>query len=479
MKFARLFLLPALILPLTSCNFLSRDTVSSQDCTVPTIPAGFTRIFIGLPTHGGQQSGTSAGDPLDGSTAEKFDTILRTIAEGQQPTWGTQKNIPAENLIVCIQSGTFQTNGQHDWVIAQGHTLGAALGFTVEKNWKIHGNGVNQTKLQLASYLPEQFIDNNGTSFNGGHNVVFGTHSDDASGVEISDLTIDANHDQMTAMNGPLLNLAAIALRSTAGHFWIHNLNVIGAANDAGFINIVYEDFAVKISGSNPAHPDVSTGNLIEKLNVSNPGKPVTSDSPPGGKMDGVVITGAIAEVRNNTVDSYFIGYGGWNMDHVNFHDNVTTNTFYGFNADALSNFNVTVASNQFIHPMRYGIVIGGPSVQQTFANWNVNKNTITLNTPGTLGLSLGGQVQNSSFTGNTIQADNGSAKNLLAILSFSESSSVSNSGNIFQDNHIDHALNIDFSHDPNFNTNCRYLNRDLQNNPLPSFPDNRSSQCN
>lgn len=135
MKFVRLLLLPAMILALVSCKPLVPE-VTSQDCAVSTVPADFTRIYIGAPARGGQQSGASASDPLDGSSADKFDTILRTIAEGQRPTWGTQKNIAPQNLIVCLESGTFQTNGQLDWVIDLGHTQGGSHGFTVEKTGK-------------------------------------------------------------------------------------------------------------------------------------------------------------------------------------------------------------------------------------------------------------------------------------------------------------------------------------------------------
>src|SRR5579864_7233112 len=91
----------ALVLALASCKPLSSPEELSQDCTVAAAPANFTRIFIGTPAHGGTQSGASAKDPLDGTTAQKFDTILRTIAEGEHPTWGAQRNIAPENLIVC------------------------------------------------------------------------------------------------------------------------------------------------------------------------------------------------------------------------------------------------------------------------------------------------------------------------------------------------------------------------------------------
>ena len=478
MKFARFSLPSALILALASCIPLDPEVIS-QDCAVPVVPANFTRIFIGSPARGGQQAGTSADDPLDGTSADKFDTILRTIAEGQQPTWGTQKNIPQENLIVCLASGTFQTNGQSDWIIDVGHTKGAPRGFTVERNWKIHGRGVNHTKLQLASYVEDQYVDDQGASFTGGSNVVIGAHSDNASGVELSNMTIDANHDQLTFPGGAPLNLEGVVLRSIAGKHWIHDINVIGASGDLGFKNIIYESFALQIWGSAPvANSNQSTGNLIEKVNVTKPGRPMTNSSPPGGSMDGIVVNNAATEIRNNVVEGYYIAYGGWNMNEVWFHDNISRNTAYGFNADAFTNVGVTLQSNQFIHPTKYGIIIGGAGAAQTFSDWHVLNNTVTLHASGTIALGIRGQVQNSSFTDNTIQPDGGTAHNLTAILSFPSANGVANFSNNFQDNHIDGSMHVDFSQDPNFNTNCRFQNRDLQGRPIPSFPDNSGRQC-
>jgi hypothetical protein len=477
MKFPLFVFLPAFILTLVSCKPLTQE-VTSQDCTVPAVPTDFTRIFIGAPARGGQQSGTSAKDPLDGTTADKFDTILRTIAQGERPTWGTQKNIAPENLIVCMASGTFQTNGGYDGG-TDGQRQGNHLGFTVEKNWKIHGRGTNHTILRLANYVPGQFVDRDGSAFNGGRNIVITTHSVESSGVEVSDLTIDANHDQLTAPGGPALNLAAIVLRSEQGNHWIHNVNVIGASGDAGFRNVLYEAFAVQIWGNSlTLDPHESTGSLIEKVTVTKPGLPMTSGSPPGGAMDGIVVNTAMAEVRNNVVEGYLIAYGGWAMENVWFHDNVARDSYYGFNADSLTNNGVILQSNQFIHPVLYGMVIGGGGTSNTFSNWSVLNNSVQMNTTDSIGIVLQGQVQNSVFTGNMIQSDGGAAHNLSAIFSYSAKSGLSNFNNVFQDNHIDKSMRIDFSQDPNFNNNCRFQNRDLQGLVRQDFPDNSSSKC-
>jgi hypothetical protein len=467
----------ALALAMASCKPLSSPEVISQDCTVAAAPANFTRIFIGTPAHGGSQSGTSAKDPLDGTTAQKFDTILRSIAEGERPTWGTQKNIAPENLIVCLASGTFQTEGQYDTVFQFGYPTAVRRGFTVEKNWKIHGSGMSHTTLQLASFVPDNFVDSKGVPFIGGRNVVLETRSESASGVEVSDLTIDANHDKLSGTAGLPLDLGGIVLRSKEGGHWIHDVKVIGAAGDAGFRSLAYETFAVQIWG-NTVDPHVSSGNLIENITVTQPGRPVFTDSPPGGEMDGIVFNNAMGEVRNSVVEGYFIALGGWNIDHVSIHDNIIRETHYGFNADSFSNNNITLQANQFIHPHEYGIIMGGGFPGATFANWNVVGNTITLNATNSSGIGIQGEVQNSTFAGNTIQTDSASAHNMSGLWSFSRVPEAANVNNVFQDNHIDKALAVDFSRDPNFNTNCRNKNRDLQGNVRQDFPDNSSSAC-
>ncbi len=476
MKFARFVLPPALFWALVSCKPLDDPEVVSQDCTVAAAPADFTRIFIGVPERGGQQSGTSAKDPLDGTSADKFDTILRTISEGQHPSWGAQKNIAPENLIVCLTSGTLQTNGQYDWVSGFGRTHGSTLGFTAGKNWKIHGRGPGKTKLQLASYLPDQFV-LNGSPISGGRNVVIGTRSVDSSGIEISDLTVDANHDHLTAPGGLPLNLEGIVLRSQHGGHWIHNVNVIGGSGDVGFISVLFETFAVHIWGdADPPDPNQNTGTIIENVNISAPGRPVVHNSPPGGAMDGIVINNAVAEVRNNVVEGCLIAYGGWAMGNVWFHDNISRDSYYGFNADSFTNNGVVLQSNQFIRPS-YGVVIGGGGPSVAFSNWSLLNNTIQLGNSGAIAIVLRGQVQNSIFSDNTITSA-GSGQKLKAIWSYAAVGGVANLNNVFQNNHIDKAITMDFSQDPNFNTNCRYLNRDLQGHSRQDFPDNSSAKC-
>jgi len=412
-------------------------------------------------------------DPLDGTTADKFDTILRTIAEGQHPTWGTQSQIAPQNLIVCIDSGVFQTSGQYDWLIDAGHTKSAVnTGFTVEKNWRIHGHGANRTALKLIDLITDQFVASDGTAFPGGHNIVIGTHSLDASGIEISDLAIDANHDELNKSTGLALNLSAIVLRSTGGGHWIHDVKLVGASGDLGDMTPALENFPVLIWGdSENGAPSESRGNLVEKTTLEKPGKRVGHGRSPGGS--GIGVANASAEVRNNLVQGYEIGYGGWSLREVWFHDNVAKDTGYGFNVDSFDNLGVLLESNQIIHPVAYGIVIGGSHPEQRFSGWRVLNNTIELSSPDTIGIVLQGQVKGATFSGNKVFTDDPNPKGTIAIWSYSSGNGVINGGNIYQDNQFDRALAMDFSADPDFDTNCRIGNRDLQDRPLADFPDN------
>ncbi len=175
-------------------------------------------------------------------------------------------------LMVCLGPGTFQTKGSYDFMILRPHT--AQQGFTVGRGWKIHGRGPAQTILQLADYLPITDPKNpQNMPVGTGWNTVISTNSDGASGVEISDLTLDANYPSLKSLarkNGTkALNLEAIHLRSDLGGHWIHNVNVINAAGEIGGLNPAYETFPVWIVSVQKAPPSANHGNIIEHVTMS------------------------------------------------------------------------------------------------------------------------------------------------------------------------------------------------------------------
>jgi len=377
----------------------------STDCTIKKLPQGFSRIFIAAspkpiaskPTpskpsanhasaavdQGG--SGT-ASDPYDGSTAEKFDGILRSRSEANQ-----------QNLIVCIGPGTFQTEGTYDFIVNVAHKT--ARGFTLNKNWKIHGAGIDKTILKLVSFFPNP----PGVARNTGAGVVFSTHDDSASGIEISDLSIDDNYPELkaTAQQQGIgaLNLDAIHLRSDQGGHWIHRINV---SHSSGEIN---ETFPVWIFSVTTKSPYLNTGNIIEYVNISGWG---------GGKCTAIAVAAAIADVRNNAVDGYQIGYGGWSMGKMAFHDNVATNTAYGFNIDSLENDGVQIRNNRIVHPREYGIVVGGGG---HYSNFEITGNTIQINMKSVPAVLFQGNVTNARIEGNTFIADPPAGQNLRTIV--------------------------------------------------------------
>lgn len=447
-----------------------------DDCQANTVlPAGFTRVFIAA--HGSKDgSGKAASDPRDGSTADKFDGILRCFAEGcsssSHPTGGTNKT---DNLIVCMSPGTFQTKGTYDFTVNVPHK--SAEGFTIGKGWKIHGAGKNKTTVQLSAYLPAAAAGNPrqlpATSATG---LVFSTYSDDASDIEISDLTVDANYPGVKAQAAregiKALNLEAIHLRSDRGHNWIHDVNVVHTSGEIGSINEKWETFPVWIySVKANSTPKDNNGNVIERVSMSDYS---------GGQCTAIAVANAQADVRNNRVEGYQIGYGGWTLSPVSFHDNVAIGTEYGFNIDSLVNNDVHIEHNQIIHPTKYGIVVGGAG---TYNHFTIKDNTIEMDASGAIGLVFQGNVTNTVVAGNNfLWRPSGTLQGFVgatAIRNFSNGRSAgANRDNNYQGNKISAKLNISFKGPSKISDNCVWGNRDENGRALRDFVDNRKNGC-
>lgn len=418
-------------------------------------------MFIAL-RGGADGTGNSADDARDGSTVEGFDTVLRCYAEG----CGAPKTA---NLIVCLGPGTFQTMGAFDVSVGKRHLT--PRGFTLGNGWKVHGQGVGVTILQLSAYLPSSDPANlQGLPPGTGSNVVLSTASTNASGVEISDLTIDANYPALKAQADSdglfALNLEAIHLWSAQGHNWVHNVAVINTAGEIGEIDERFETFAVMInSGTTTNPPSASSGNIIENVVLSDFG---------GGACTAITLGDSVGEVRNNVVNGYQIGYGGWSLGTSNFHDNVAQDTEYGFNVDSLVNDGVTIAANT-ITAGKYGMVIGGGL---EFRNLTISSNVIQVNNPGWFGILLQGSVTNSIVSGNKIIAGPNAAGS-TAILNFiNGGQGVANGNNVFQGNQIDSKLNVVFQAPSLRTLNCAFGNHDEKGNPRGDLPDTASVPC-
>ncbi|MGD0179735.1 MAG: hypothetical protein ABSC15_07970 [Terriglobales bacterium] len=380
--------------PNTAIASLSQSDFRSQDCS-GSVPTGYTRIFVA--DRGDGKPGTgSASDPFDGSSAEKFDTLLRGKSEGG-----------ITNLVVCIGPGTFQTEGSGDYVQGQGHVYPShPVGFTVNKGWKIHGAEIDRTTLRLISMYT---YPSNGKFLEG---IVIGTYNFDSSGVEVSDITLDDNYPSLKPRYKAPMELVAVILRSNLGHQWVHNIRVMNASGEGP------EDFTIGISS--PTTNAANEGNLVEY---------VTMDHWYGGLCTAIAIAGGSGEVRHNTVTGYQIAYGGWSMLNVNFHDNTAMETGYGFNVDSLQNSKITIAFNNIVRPKLYGIVVGGNG---DFTDFSIHDNTIQAGPTTVYGLVFQGNVRGSHVLRNKIVSErpNG-APNVIGLFE----KNAKNINNVFQEN--------------------------------------------
>jgi len=305
-----------------------------------------------------------------------------------------------------------------------------------------------------------------------GMNTVFSTNSDDASGVEISDLTVDGNFPELKSyarQNGiKALNLEGIHLRSNQGGHWIHNVKVVHAAGEVGGLNPRYETFPVWIFSVRPgSSPADNNGNIIEN---------VTMTDFHGGLCTAIAVANAVATVRNNVVDGYQIGYGGWAMGPVVFRDNTAINTEYGFNIDILANNGVRIESTKIIHPRKYGLVIGGGG---TYADFQIVNNTIQLDKADAIGLVFQGNVTRAVFSGNKILSDNSAGARATAITNLTHDKSAgANHDNVYESNTITATLKVVFRGPSEKTQNCFHNNKDDKSNPHKNLPDNRQGPC-
>jgi|HubBroStandDraft_2_1064218.scaffolds.fasta_scaffold27876_3 hypothetical protein len=377
-------------------NTVSQSDFASKDCS-GSVPTGYTRIFVAYRSDG-KPGGGSPSDPFDGSTADKFDTILRSRSESA-----------VHQLIVCIGPGTFQTEGDHDYVLGKGHLdKSHPAGFTVNDGWRVHGAAVDRTTLRLIDLFTDP---STGKYLKG---ILISINDPGSAGVEISDLTLDDNYPALKPRYRTPIELMAILLRSNRGHEWVHDIRVTNASGE------IAEAFIIEISSFGP--PSQSQGNLVEN---------VTMDHWAGGRCTAITIVNSGAEVRNNTVTGYQVGYGGWTMSNVNFHDNKAIETPYGFNIDSYQNTGIIIAHNQIVHPLLYGFVVGGNG---NFSNFSITDNTVTVGPKTLYGLVFQGNVRGARVLRNKIIADpSTSASNALGFLE----KNAQNVNNIFQENII------------------------------------------
>jgi hypothetical protein len=445
---------------------------SASDCSAQTksLPRGTARVYIAL-RSGKDGSGDSMADARDGSTVTAFDTVLRCYSEGCTDPKNPKKSVAkTENLTVCLGPGTFSTLGAYDYLINIPHTNPA--GFTMGKGWKIHGAGKEKTVVKLSDYLAITDPKNlQNMPVNSGIGLVFGTNSDSASGIEISDLTIDGNYPELKSRARQrgvrALTLEVIHLRSDMGGHRIHDVNVVNAAAEIGAISPRWEAFPIWILSVDRSKPGQDRDNIIENVSMKQSVCLVCT---------AICVANATAEVKNNVVEGFQIAYGGWDLAGGSFHDNTAINTEFGFNIDSLVNNRVTIERNKIIHPRKYGFVVGGGG---TFADFKYLDNKVQVDKSGVIAFVLRGNVTRAVISGNKVLADNSSGAGSTAFKIYSASRDAGpNKDNIYQSNQIAAGTSLVFRAPSQKTQNCFFDNRDERGNPRKDLPDNHSGPC-
>jgi hypothetical protein len=450
-------------------------TISSE-CTAPSVSN--PRIYIGVTGPFGSPVNNSAAQPLNGSTPDLFDAILRVKSES-----GVQ------NLIVCLQSGTFKTNGAGDFdffdtptVHGPHHTNPLSpTGFSVNTNWHIHGQGINgpsATTVQLQDALQNPLdwslphpLDPNSPPTSG-LEIVFLNHNFDVSGVEISDLIIDDNYQFVKGKHSSIpLNLLAVYLNTTQGNHHLHHLNVINTSGEVAVPNETFEGFPIFVLSFN-ASPTLNTGNLIEYVLMSDDQQNARCSGVTNasnvilGHCTGISIDNAAAEVRYNVVDGVENGIGGFLMPLVWFHDNFAfNNQGNGYITDSLNNRDVLIQYNEVRNPGMHGILVGG---FQSYNDFQLQYNTVYLDRDRTTGILLHGNVTDASvINNNIIQAVPINSGNGITF------DQTGNSNNQFEFNQISRGLTNSHS-----GSDCVFNNWDQFSVPLANFANTQSGPC-
>ena len=187
--------------------------------------AGAAEISISA-TAGKPRDGGTQLDPFDGSTAQKFDSVLNSFQ-------------PASNLIVHLGPGTFES----DVTVTR---------WAVRRGWVIEGAGMYETTCKMVGNLAGQHWD---------HEFFKSPFESAADDVVIRNLTVDCNWPELSksadtgAKGEKVGGIYAIDIRGS--DVLIENVRHINSYGSWANLN---EAFGIRVSA--PSNGDVS-GNTI------------------------------------------------------------------------------------------------------------------------------------------------------------------------------------------------------------------------
>lgn len=380
------------------------------------------------------QTGTgSQSDPFDGSTQAKFDAILRPLRN-------------TANVTVNILPGTYETHG--NWKYVPGLRDSPDDGWHMSTGWRVRGSGMDKTTLVLSALFLSDGV-NQGSVISG--------FSDEPKGsfMEISDLTVDGNWDKFSGTR----SIGCASLRGLS-HNRISRVRGIRCGSNAG------ENFPIAIASTSAADSidNVIEDSVIEKsrgtaqtafviAHNNNNGHLVEGQLP---HIDGLM-QGNRADLSESDAQFANNSFGGWGMRNVVLFNNQSVGADYGINIDSIDNRGVVISDNQLLSNRRYGIVVGGGGVYDSFL---IQDNTISIQA-GVQGILFNGRVTKAVVRRNEIR----NAVGYVGGVAISDAN-FTNDENQFTDNRIDAVLSTRLN-PTSFGSN----NTDLAGRPLPLFP--------
>jgi hypothetical protein len=311
----------------------------------------FTNEFW-VATNGNLSATGTIGDPYDGSTQPKFDAVMNAM-----PT----------NCTIHLLGGTYLTKGAWD-------------SFWIKTGQKILGSGMDITTVKLTN--------------SSGHGVM-GSIDPNAVGIEVCDLTIDANGQS----NGTNLTWGGISIggshaalrrvkvknlcHGTEGYSEVFGIIVAGTDNVSaeGF---VIEDCVVM--------PPIS-GSVCSSIAIFAGTNAYVSGRLSGNRVYGTNTTSMQAFNLCNSLNTLLIG------NHV-------VDVGAGVYSDSGGNTNLTLANNDFKN-VTTGVLLGG--LGKVHKNLNFTGNVfemayLTNQWVYALGFSSDALFTNISITGNTLK---------------------------------------------------------------------------
>jgi hypothetical protein len=315
-----------------------------------------TEVWVSLRTDSKAGSG-SKEDPFDGSTQTKFDTLMGGFAT---------------NTIIHILPGIYSTKGND--------------GFQIKAGQRIYGSGRGVTTLKLSAYTA-------GSGSGKHYHFTTGSNTD---GIELHDLTLDANYAAFAPVPSPNNHDAFGGVFITGNNLVAENVEIINCYGDA---TNGLEQFSLTLTGVDRAHQ--TTNNKIINCYTHSyaPGSNYTN-GPSLAYCTNSLIMGCIDDGANHGFG--FAGTTGCIMSYCA----TTANTATGWYNDTSFNVSCKIVANTFAAsslPMQFNVGTAGTNDIVISGNTFVSANNSSPGNAAAIYLSNSAALTNFRITDNHV----------------------------------------------------------------------------